>query len=735
MTPQQWTCTLRGASYLLALAVLLAGFCQPAAAQNIEQVHEIEYEEETIECISAILASTSDYEIDTYGETQIFYYGEWDGYGAYVESYLYSNNSVIDEAWDEDDEMGIAAIEMADSVELGNTYLLVSYHYLDDGDCDLWSIDSTNASVVAGTPYITTIDPFSAQVGTSVAINVYGDNLIDPFTDDIDPSIAGAGFTFNSASGYSSPVTVNYSIALNASTGNLALTLSNRFGTSNGATFNVYDPPPSISSIAPSSWDAGTSPRVVISGTGFGTNPLLTISPASAQCQNMQASDNGAYAQITCPQMVTSVNASGPLVITVTSQGYNGTGFAQRNPPVQNSANGTVTINPVQGPPPAPQILMGPNTEGANLCSDPNAQNITNQSVPILVGAPVGFTACIPSSVPLSQVTSESWSPIQPNSSKTVAGFSVVATPQGCGPAENQTPCNYTRSLTQVTGTSCGIASSCDFNKFFFFAPDSETFTYTYTVQGGGQATAYVTFTASGPTGVNVTLDPGYTGDPFSPVTVYGDSYNNPWMGLGQYASSSGYGLWLQAYWTAPTTPPWNGNLYSLSWVQVFTNMTFRKLDGQGTWTGHFAGQVSPSGGIYSTVLDTYYPYQSGSRYFDDPRTILEDAEYSENYSSTVYLMWDPAIGTASCQPANTYGDIASPTQCASIPVPLGHISWTACGDAVNTLTLQLSTETNWTLGCSSQTPHSSFVFVPDTTYPSWQSTIHATDFIQWVNQ
>lgn len=176
-------------------------------------------------------------------------------------------------------------------------------------------------------------------------INVYGDNLIDPFTFDISPQMTATGITFNSASGYSSPVTVNYSFALNASTGNQTLTLSNRFGTSNAVNFFVYDPPVSVSSITPSTWQAGASNfSVTILGTGFGTNPTVSVSDPNATCSVTSASDNGTYAQISCNCSVNGSDSGSNPMVTVTSRGYGGSAFAPGSAGQPDNAGENVTI-------------------------------------------------------------------------------------------------------------------------------------------------------------------------------------------------------------------------------------------------------------------------------------------------------------------------------------------------------------------------------------------------------
>ncbi len=57
------------------------------------------------------------------------------------------------------------------------------------------------------------------------------------------------------------------------------LTVTTIFGQSNAVQFTALtgDHTPSITSISPDHWDAGTTTGFSIAGTGFGTNPGLTI--------------------------------------------------------------------------------------------------------------------------------------------------------------------------------------------------------------------------------------------------------------------------------------------------------------------------------------------------------------------------------------------------------------------------------------------------------------------------
>jgi hypothetical protein len=95
------------------------------------------------------------------------------------------------------------------------------------------------------------------------------------------------------------------------------------YGTA-GATITVADGTPVITSVNPDNWLVGaTTTGVIISGEYFGTNPIVNFSDPAVTSTRISASDT----QITC-NITVGANASGGEVdVTVTSQGYNGSGF------------------------------------------------------------------------------------------------------------------------------------------------------------------------------------------------------------------------------------------------------------------------------------------------------------------------------------------------------------------------------------------------------------------------
>lgn len=132
---------------------------------------------------------------------------------------------------------------------------------------------------------------------------------------------------------------------------------------------------------------------------------------------------------------------------------------------------------------------------------------------------------------------------------------------------------------------------------------------------------------------------------------------------------------------------------------------------------------------------DTVYPNDSNvSETYDNPGDTLSpsDGELARSFSATIYLMWDPAIpfpGQNSCQVAMSFQDGSSlPSTCASIPVPLGSVSWHWSGCAINTLTQQAN-DTTWARDCGLATPY----YPQSSGYPSWTQRVSGANLTQCV--
>jgi hypothetical protein len=168
-------------------------------------------------------------EVDTYAEMDIDYDVWWDNYQAQADYHLYLGNNQIDHQWD----CGYGAFASVSGTYTGmpygyqNPYELYGDHtcYYEDADGD-WEGDvTTYVSLYANQPYIGSINPVSAAVGSSGTISVSGYNLVDPNSCQATAWITGGtgvsvefqddGGTCNGAA-----VDVSYSISTNASTGN-----------------------------------------------------------------------------------------------------------------------------------------------------------------------------------------------------------------------------------------------------------------------------------------------------------------------------------------------------------------------------------------------------------------------------------------------------------------------------------------------------------------------------------
>lgn len=139
-----------------------------------------------------------------------------------------------------------------------------------------------------------------------------------------------------------------------------------------------------------------------------------------------------------------------------------------------------------------------------------------------------------------------------------------------------------------------------------------------------------------------------------------------------------------------------------------------------------------------NTLNYPYYPdnpeqYLNTLETEDSPAIPLSDdeGELQRNFAATMFVLWDPILPDG-CIPATSQ----AATQCSSIPVPIGSISWGFSGATVNTQQLQNSpnpngvpNNTTWLVnncgGCSSP-----LTFVPSQPaqvaygYPTWQGAV-----------
>jgi hypothetical protein len=174
-------------------------------------------------------------------------------------------------------------------------------------------------------PRIINFSPQSGQLGTTIEINVIGENFGNNGT----LQIGGQGVTVQSYTPVSDPdhqIVATVNIAENAETGNHSLRVSAGGQLSNSVNFLVGDRSPVITSITPPFGFRGTPPiQVLITGRGFGSNPTLTISGTNVNITINQTSDT----RIDATFQISSLAEVTTRIVTVTSRGTDGNSFIQ----------------------------------------------------------------------------------------------------------------------------------------------------------------------------------------------------------------------------------------------------------------------------------------------------------------------------------------------------------------------------------------------------------------------
>jgi hypothetical protein len=185
-----------------------------------------------------------------------------------------------------------------------------------------------------------TLTPSGAIRGTSGSLTIEGNYLSGATLE----SCSTSRVVISGVSASSNAITANYTVLSNAATGACALTVTT-LGGDEDIDFVVADPTPSISSISPSSAEAGSTVAVTVSGTGFGSNPTLSVTPSGIYVTLGDRSDEHVNATFDLSNV-----EQGTFSVKVTSGGYGGNNFT----PVpqggtsqnSNSASFTATARP-----------------------------------------------------------------------------------------------------------------------------------------------------------------------------------------------------------------------------------------------------------------------------------------------------------------------------------------------------------------------------------------------------
>ena len=699
--------TVRVALLAFGLGFAVLGLPKPASAESDITDDEIvdvtddfcdpdEGDDCEVESVASILDSTTSTEVDTFYATYITEDLLDYDYYAYVEGYLYQDDVLVGDGSAFDDGSGEAELDGATAINVSggaDAYAALAESYLYDADEDeYYEILDTEADATLGPPDLTSVSPAYAYVGTSGTLTLGGDSLINPFgacdtTVSAVPATSGAtgltltagSFNPNQESG-----TASFTATLTADTGPWDIGMGSCLGSTLYATttkglFTVGDPTPSITSVSPSTWTAGQTISVTIKGSGFGSNPTLTVTAAGVTSSITGHSDTGASggATITANITVGVCTPAETASIVVTSTGYTGAGFTPAFSGQSASGSSSATVTPLAGP--TPTITLGSGT--ANVAG-------TTQS--IVVGQKVVLTSSIGATA-FGCLSTQSWSTPTGTS---VGAFSVTSTTTGG-------VTTYTEHLTAAPVIATAASGQSD-TFYWTNAGTSRAMLYQYTLTSGAKGSATVTFNVSGPTGGPMTATPG-TVNVWPAGTAAGGAATTPWLEFGT-AQAGNVGM----NFVATATPP-SGNTGSFSWVQ---------LVGTNSWQF----RTNPTSGTHTfgTGLDNTYPYAGSiNNTNDSPGVQLDggtsaEGEAAETFNATMYVMWTPTASTA-----------CTGTAC-TIPVPLGSAAWSFSGDVTKTLNpAQGTTTKTWIKSCGAA---GTVTVTASSSYPVWTNTIHNSE-------
>jgi len=275
--------------------------------------------------------------------TEVDYWEYYDGVRPYVEGTLSREYTQL--GWDYRYEpyYSTASVTVSANLSPGNAYFsMAAAHYVMPDEWSQYYVGSSQAGYyysdpAAIPPYIYHLSPDVGVAGTSGYIPIYGTNLAPTGTT---PQVSMDGATLWIVYQSDNQINVYYSYV---TLGTHWLSVTTIYGTSNYVPFTALagNQTPAISSIDPDEWDAGTTTDFFIAGTGFGTNPGLTIDPAWIEDYGIYSAwDTGINAWVRVSPYAPDLTVQ----VTVTSNGYYGTPFVPQYPnqPASGSANAQV---------------------------------------------------------------------------------------------------------------------------------------------------------------------------------------------------------------------------------------------------------------------------------------------------------------------------------------------------------------------------------------------------------
>ncbi len=175
-------------------------------------------------------------------------------------------------------------------------------------------------TVTAPAPTLTSISPTSGVQGTNVPVILAGANFAANST----VNVSGSGITVSNVVVVSATkITATFGIAANAATGGDSVTVTSAGQNSNGVTFTVNAPAPTLTSISPPSGAQGTNVPVALTGTNFAANSTVNVSGSGVTVSNVQVVS---ATQITAAFQIAANAPLGGYTVSVTSGGVNSNG-------------------------------------------------------------------------------------------------------------------------------------------------------------------------------------------------------------------------------------------------------------------------------------------------------------------------------------------------------------------------------------------------------------------------
>ena len=574
-------------------------------------------------------------------------------------------------------------------------------------------------------PVISSIDPTSGAVGGDPVITIQGEDFATGQTVSVSGGITAEVQSVNDTGGANNGtiMTVALDIPVDAASGTHTVTVNDELlGSSNSVNFQVGDRTPSITSVVPSRWSAGTTVNVQILGTGFGTNPpTVNISGGGVTSFQITGPNPPSDTEIDVSVTIDPNAPTGSATIEVTSTGYAGNPFSPVPGSSPNSPNFTVQVDST---PASPIVIVRSNDP--QQCQ---GIDLSQQTQTIYAGQQVNLRACLTSLHPGEAIQTATW---------TINGNVVLFYSASTSKATLNTFSPPDDCVDQIINGSVGAPpNSCTVDPFFWVCPiktavvctypDAVTAVFEYRLNNGNGASKTVTYNVQGPgnTGVPITIDPdGGT------ATVKVTSDQNG-LGIGPtgitVVSSDGSngtsaGLVVMASAQLPQDPNTGTTVGSFSWARLFnspTTVSFIQgstLDSQAVPSqgpGAFScSLVNPLDGNPEALI---YPASSVAQknvpndlLLISGGTGLSPLQGEGGFSrlETVYLFWEPPDPVGNC-PSCT------------IPIPLGAVTFHYSGAATNSLNSAQGTQ-GWTMNAGCGTGPGSSNPVAGTAFPIW---------------